>query len=249
MISVVIIVKNGGSTLTQSLESLHDFEDVVIFDNGSTDDTVTIASSYTNVNLVQGEFTGFGPTKNKAAAYAKHDWILFLDADEVLNRQIVSEIRALVLKPQTVYSLLRKNFYKTTEIAHCWSSDEIIRLYNRQTTHYNDNFVHEHIVTEGLNIQKLHNAFNHYPYTNISEFIIKADRYSTLFANDNVGKKSSSPVKAFFNGLYSFFRTYILKRGFLDGYAGLIIAFSHMVTNFYKYIKLYEMNVEQKRGN
>jgi len=142
MISVVIIVKNGGSTLTQSLESLHDFEDVVIFDNGSTDDTVTIASSYTNVNLVQGEFTGFGPTKNKAAAYAKHDWILFLDADEVLNRQIVSEIRALVLKPQTVYSLLRKNFYKTTEIAHCWSSDEIIRLYNRQTTHYNDNFVH-----------------------------------------------------------------------------------------------------------
>jgi len=86
----------------------------------------------------------------------------------------------------------------------------------------------------------------HYSYMSISDFIIKLDRYSTLFANDNVGKKSSSPAKAFFNGLYSFFRTYILKRGFLDGYAGLIIAFSHFATNFYKYIKLYELNLEQK---
>jgi len=72
----------------------------------------------------------------------------------------------------------------------------------------------------------------------------KLDRYSTIYAEDNIGKKNSSPSKAFFNAHFSFFKTYFLKRGFLDGYAGLIIAFSHMATNFYKYMKLYELNKE-----
>jgi glycosyltransferase involved in cell wall biosynthesis len=246
-ISVVIIVKNGAYTLQRCLESLSAFDDVILYNNGSTDETALIAASYPNIRLFEGEFIGFGPTKNAAAEYAKHDWILSLDADEVLNESIVEEIRGLALDPKIVYTLLRKNFYKTTEIAHCWGADEIVRLYNRKITRYSDKHVHEHILSEGLNIEKLRNSFSHFPYQSISEFVIKADRYSTLFATDNVGKKTSSPAKAFFNGLYSFFRTYVLKRGFLDGYAGLIIAFSHMATNFYKYIKLYEMNVEQKK--
>lgn len=246
-ISVVIIVKNGGSILHRCLESLAQFDEVVLYNNGSTDDTALIADSYPNVRLIEGEFIGFGPTKNAAAEYATHDWILSLDADEVLDGTIVQEIKHLALDPKTVYSLLRKNFYKMTEISHCWGADEIVRLYNRQITRYSDKHVHEHILTDGMSIQKLSNSFSHFPYQSISEFVLKADRYSTLFAEDNVGKKRSSPAKAFFNGLYSFFRTYILKRGFLDGYAGLIIAFSHMVTNFYKYIKLYEMNKELKQ--
>ncbi len=245
-ISVVLIVKNGGTILGHCLDSLRSFEDVVVYNNGSTDDTVLIASKYPNVQLIDGEFTGFGPTKNAAAEYAVNDWILSLDADEVLNEAIVREITELAFESKTLYSLLRKNFYKATEIAHCWGSDEIVRIYNRKSTRYSDKQVHEHILTEGFSVKKLTNSFSHYPYPSISEFILKADRYSTLFATDNVGKKSSSPAKAFFNGLYSFFRTYFLKRGFLDGYAGLIIAFSHMATNFYKYIKLYELNLEQK---
>lgn len=250
-LSVVIIVKNGAHTLPRCLASLEAFDDVVLYNNGSTDDTALIATSYPNVRLIEGEFIGFGPTKNAAAGYAKHDWILSLDADEVLNTLIIQEVKNLELDLKTVYTLLRKNFYKSTEVAHCWGADEIVRIYNRKATHYSESQVHEHILTDGLNIHKLLNSFSHYPYQSISEFVIKADRYSTLFAADNVGKKSSSPSKAFFNALYSFFRTYVLKRGFLDGYAGLIIAFSHMATNFYKYIKLYEMNLElkSKRGN
>ncbi|MDD2266015.1 glycosyltransferase family 2 protein [Sulfuricurvum sp.] len=246
-VSVVIIVKNGAATLSSCLESLKAFDDVVVYNNGSTDNTAEIASAYPNVRLIEGEFIGFGPTKNAAAEYAVHDWILSLDADEVMDEAIVAEIMSLALESKTVYTLLRKNFYKTTEIRHCWGADEIVRIYHRKTTRYSDKHVHEHILSEGLGRSTLHNSFSHYPYQSISEFVIKADRYSTLFATDNVGKKSSSPTKAFFNGLYSFFRTYILKRGFLDGYAGLIIAFSHMATNFYKYIKLYELNLEQKR--
>jgi glycosyltransferase involved in cell wall biosynthesis len=250
-ISVVIIVKNGATTLPRCLESLSAFDDVVLYNNGSTDDTATIALSYPNVRLIEGNFVGFGPTKNTAAEHAKYDWIFSLDADEILNEAIVQEIMGLAFEPKIVYSLLRKNFYKTTEIRHCWGADEIVRIYNRTATEYTGKQVHEHVLTDGMHVEKLVNSFSHFPYQSISEFVMKADRYSTLFATDNVGKKSSSPAKAFFNGVYSFFRTYILKRGFLDGYAGLIISFSHMATNFYKYIKLYEMNLEQKskRGN
>jgi glycosyltransferase involved in cell wall biosynthesis len=248
-ISVVIIVKNGGTILADCLESLRSFDNVVVYNNGSTDDTALIASQYSNVQLIDGCFTGFGPTKNAAAHYAANDWILSLDADEVMNEAIIDEIHSLSYDSHTVYSLLRKNFYKKSEIRHCWGEDEIVRIYNRKITSYTDKQVHEHIMTDGVSIDKLRHSFSHYPYQNISEFILKADRYSSLFAQDNVGKKRSSPTKAFFNGLYSFFRTYLLKRGFLDGYAGLIIAFSHMATNFYKYIKLYEMNLEHKDKN
>lgn len=245
-ISIVIIVRNGAKTLSRCLESVRDFDDVVLYNNSSTDDTALIAASYSNVHLIEGEFIGFGPTKNAAAEYAKHDWILSLDADEVLDDILVEEIKKTQFNLKTVYVLLRKNFYKSIEIVHCWGEDEIVRLYNRKVTRYSDNAIHEYIVSEGLTIQKLSHSFSHYPYQSISEFVLKADRYSTLFAEDNVGKKSSSPAKAMFDGLYSFFRTFIIKRGFLDGYAGLIISFSHMVTNFYKYMKLYEMNKEQK---
>ena len=108
------------------------------------------------------------------------------------------------------------------------------------------NDVHEDIITDGFNIDILDGNVEHYSYHTISQFVIKADHYSTLFAKNNAGKKSSSPTKAIFNGLYSFIKTYFFKKGFLDGYVGLIIAFSHMVTNFYKYIKLYELNKELK---
>ena len=75
-ISVVIIVKDGGKTINATLSALSQFSDVVVYDNGSTDDTIEIAKKFQNVNLIQGDFTGFGPTKNRAATYAKNDWIL-----------------------------------------------------------------------------------------------------------------------------------------------------------------------------
>ncbi len=241
-ISVVIIIKDGERTIKSTLDALVKFSDVVVYDNGSTDNTLDIVGTYPNVNPIQGDFLGFGMTKNKAATYAKNDWILSLDADEVLGANFLIGLENLVLNQTTVYQIFRQNFYQQKHIKHCWNNDKIVRLYHRQKTRFTNNKVHENVLTDGLNIKPLTGFVNHYPYSNISDFIKKLDIYSSEFALDNVGKKTSSPIKAVFNCGFSFFKTYFLKRGFLDGYAGLVIAFSHMATNFYKYIKLYELN-------
>jgi len=241
-ISCVIIAKNAQATIRQTLLSLSAFSDVVVLSNNSTDATEQIVKEFPNTNLIIEDFIGFGPTKNLAASYAKNNWILSLDADEVLTTEFIKSLENIQLQEKTVYSILRINFYKTTQIKHCWGNDNLVRVYNNNITKFTDKKVHEKIIIENLETQQIEGEIKHYPYSSITDFIIKLDRYSTIYAEDNVGKKKSSPLKAILNSLFSFFKTYFLKRGFLDGYAGLIIAFSHMATNFYKYMKLYELN-------
>jgi glycosyltransferase involved in cell wall biosynthesis len=249
-ISAVMIVKNGAKTLEKALDSLREFSEVVVFDNGSTDASQEIARRYPNVQLHEGQFEGFGPTKNKAASLAKHDWVLIVDSDEALDPTLAKAILETQLEPRTVYLLDRKAYYKDYEVKHCgWGNEKIRRLYNRKETSFTENHVHENVIVQDLNVREITGgSILHYTYQTISEFIQKVDHYSSLYAENNKGKKRASPAKAIINGLYSFFRTYVIKRGFLDGYVGLVIAFSHMATNFYKYMKLYEANKLLEKG-
>ena len=245
-ITPVIIVKNGAKTIQKTLDSLKDFQDVVVYDNGSNDGTQEIVKTYSNVNLIEGNFIGFGPTKNRASSYAKNDWILSIDSDELLDNELINTLKITKLEKNTVYILNRLTFYKKIQIKYSgWNNEKIKRVYNKKTTKFNDNMVHENIIITNLKKEELQGNIEHYSYQSISEFIIKADKYSTLFAEENTGVKTSSPIKAIFNSIYSFIKTYFFKRGFLDGYAGLLIAFSHAVTNFYKYLKLYEKNIKR----
>ncbi|MDB2405612.1 glycosyltransferase family 2 protein [Arcobacteraceae bacterium] len=245
-ISVVIMAKDAESTIEKCLSSLIGFKEVVLYLNDTTDNTKNIASKFNNVNIIDGDFIGFGPTKNKASSYSKNDWVFSLDSDEVVSEIFIENIKKINLTESSVYTILRTNFYKNTQIKHCWGDDVIVRLYNKTQTSFTNKKVHEHIISNNFNIEQIEGIVEHYPYSTVTDFIVKLDRYSTIYANDNVGKKNSSPLKAILNAKFSFFKTYFLKRGFLDGYAGLIIAFSHMATNFYKYIKLYELNKELK---
>ena len=248
-ISAVVLVKNSEKTLERTLTSLREFEEVIVYDNGSSDRSMQIAQSYANVKLIQGEFLGFGRSKNEAAKHAKHDWILSIDSDEIIDSELLETLKTKELDERCVYKLSFKTFYKNILVKHSgWNRQKIKRLYNKKITAYNLNDVHEEVITEGLRTEILKGNVEHYSYENISQFIQKADRYSSLFAQNNVGKRYSSPLKAFFNAGYSFFRTFVVKRGFLDGYVGLIIAISHAVTNFYKYIKLYELNLEKSNA-
>ncbi len=251
MISAVMIVKNGERYLEQCLQSLEDFDEVVMLDSGSTDRTAEIAGRFPNVNLQQGEFTGFGQTKNRAAELAKHDWVLSIDSDEVLTPELSQEIRGLSLDENRVYRFARRSHYNGKFIRGCgWYPDRILRLYNRKRTGFNDNRVHESIqVKQGMSIADLKCEIEHFPYDSAASLVDKFQFYSTLFAEQNKGKRSSSPTKAVLHGLAAFVKGFVLRRGVLDGYEGLTISLCQGLAAYFKYIKLYEANQALRKSH
>lgn len=243
MISVTIIVKNGERYLREVLTALKRFDEVAVLDTGSTDQTVSIAKSFPNVTLHQNAFIGFGPTHNHLSKLAKHDWILSIDADEVATEALVEEILSLDLRDDAVYEIRRHNFYRGKFIKGCgWYPDCPVRLYNRKVTQFSDAKVHEAVIAQGLKKLTLQAPLNHYPYNSISDFLAKMQSYSTLFAEEYKGKRNSSIWKAIGHGAFAFFKSYILKRGFVLGQEGFVISLYNGHTAYYKYLKLQEVN-------
>jgi glycosyltransferase involved in cell wall biosynthesis len=246
MISVTILVKNGERKLNEVLSALLVFDDIILYDTGSSDATLRIASQFPNVTVYQEKFIGFGPCHNAAAQLAKHDWILSIDADEVLSQQLAHEISHLTLECGTVYALPFKNYYNGKQIKWCgWYPEQHIRLYNKKETAFSEAMVHEGVVQTGLKVATLTSAVYHYPYNSISDFLIKMERYSTLFAEQHHLKRKSSPLIALGHGLAAFFKSFILKKGVLGGYEGFLISTYNGHTAFYKYMKLYQANKEK----
>lgn len=246
MITVVMIVKNGERSLAKVLESLKSFDEVILADTGSTDHTLSVAKDFSNVSLQQIPFEGFGKTRNRAACFAKNDWILSIDSDEIVTIELVEEIKNLSLDPECVYSLNFQNFFNDRRVKWCgWFPESHVRLYHKGKTAFNTSMVHEGVITIGLKIKKLRFFIHHTPYNSISDFLVKMERYSTLFAEQNRGQKRSSPFIAFYHGLGAFFKSFILKKGILGGYEGFLISCYNGHTAFYKYLKLYHLNANR----
>jgi glycosyltransferase involved in cell wall biosynthesis len=240
-ISICIITKMSAKTLTQTLDSTLPFSEVVILDNGSTDETLQVARRYPNVKWVESPFIGFGPLRNLAATHASKEWILALDSDEILSPPLIEELETLQLRRTSVYAILRHNFYRGKRIRGCgWQNESVIRLYNRGVTGYRNQAVHESVDADALQVVRLKSPLLHTPYRSVSCFLEKMERYTTLFAEEKKG--SSSIYKAIGHGLFAFFRSYVLKRGFLDGKEGFEISLYNGNTAFYKYLKLMEVN-------
>lgn len=243
MISVTILVKNGARRLREVLDALTRYDDVVVYDTGSSDDTLNIARTYPNVSIFQAPFNGFGSSHNAAAGLARHDWILSIDSDEVVSSELADSIDCLSLDTHTVYSLPFQNYYNGKHIKWCgWHPEHHIRLYNRNTTAFSEALVHEGVLSKGLQVIKLQHPVLHYPYESISDFLVKMERYSTLFAQQYYKKRKSSPLTALIHGAAAFSKSFILKRGFLGGYEGFLISVYNGHTAFYKYLKLYQAN-------
>lgn len=243
MISVTILTKNSAKFLKSVLESVARFEEVLIFDNGSTDETIEIAGKFPNVRLVEGTFEGFGPTHNKASQLAKYDWILSIDSDEIVTPEMAKEIFSAELDPNSVYSFPRHNYFNGKWIRWCgWYPDRQIRLYNRKKTAFTNAQVHESIISLNCLHVKMGSPLRHFSYTCTADFLDKMQSYSNLFAKQNQGKKSSSLFKGISHGLFSFFKSYFIKRGFMGGREGFIISIYNANTAFYKYLKLDEAN-------
>jgi glycosyltransferase involved in cell wall biosynthesis len=242
-ISVTVLTKNSASYIRPCLESLKYFAEVVILDNGSNDNIAELAAEYKNTVVYKCEFIGFGPLKNLAAEKARFDWIFTVDSDERLSPALIQELRSLQLSRGTVYALNRHNYFNGRHIRACgWDNDVVTRVYNRLDTSYSSELVHEAIIDRDLQKVILHSELIHCPMRGVSDFIDKMQLYSSLFAEKNRFKRHMGAWLSIGKGLAFFLRDYFLKRGFLYGYEGFLIAISNANGVLYKCLKLKEAN-------
>lgn len=240
-ISVIILTKNSEKYLKEVLESLKDFEEILIIDNGSTDNTVKITKEFKNCKIYKEKFIGFGPLKNKALIHAKNNWVLFVDSDEIAKKKMIEKIKIIDFSEQNrVYSFLRDNYYKKKLIKCCgWENDYVIRLFNRKYTKFNDNLVHESVIIKNdTKLVKIKEGFKHYSYSSIKQLIDKMQYYSSLFAKENNYKPPLT--KLILSPFFRFIKNYFFQKGFLYGYIGFVISISNANGVLYKYLKLYE---------
>ena len=238
-ISVVIMAKDAHETIDETLQSLQQFSEVVVYLNNSTDNTKNIAQMYSNTTIVEGEFEGFGPTKNRAASFAKNAWILSLDSDEVVLPKLLEEIKTLKLdKPKEVFILKRDNYFLDKHIRHSgWGKDRLVRIYNNTEHQFHNKMVHESVALTSDTIQtELQNSFKHNAVQDINQFLQKIIKYSDLAAKD---QKTCSFLMVLLKANFAFFKTYFLQLGFLDGWRGFVIAISNFNGKFFRYTKRY----------
>jgi len=239
-VSAAIISRDAELTIKATLDSLTDFAEVVVYDNGSNDRTVEIAQSFPNVRVHTGEFLGFGPTKNHAAGLASQDWIFSIDSDECVSDQLRASIAAADLTDDKVaYQILRINYLMGRPVRHSgWNNDWLLRLYNRNSTQVNDAAVHEKVQAPiGGQVKRLSGELSHSAVRDLGDFLVKINRYTEL--NRQQARRLQSPLLIALRSIWTFLRIYFLKLGFLDGWRGLVIAVCDANGTFFKYMKPY----------
>ncbi|MBL0336498.1 MAG: glycosyltransferase family 2 protein [Chitinophagaceae bacterium] len=252
-ISIVIICKNEAAVIGHTLEKIKGVsDDIIVYDNGSTDETVSIVRQYP-VRLEQGPWEGFGRTKNKACALAKHDWILSLDADETPDETLIASLRSFDgAEEKAVYDIRFKNFLGNVHLRFGeWGDDSHIRLFNRKLVLWNEAPVHEElIIPAGVSISKIKGAILHRTMKDIAEYAIKMAHYAELRAGQYFkNNKKASWYKIRVAPTFNFIKYYFFKGGFLDGHEGFVCAKMTAFYTFLKYSRLKEMyKVEEKKS-
>jgi len=245
-LSVILITRNEEANLDDCLASLEGIaQQIVVVDTNSADRTLEIAQKYGATLSQPSDWPGFGPQKNRALDLANGEWVLSLDADERLTPALKSEILTAIHHSGHVdcFAIPRLSWYCGRFIRHSgWSPDYVDRLFKRGTAHFSDDLVHERLIPDG-SVAKLKNPMLHYSFMNYSQVLQKVDRYSTASAEQAFSQgKNSSPLKAVLHGAWAFFRTYILRAGFLDGPQGFTLAVSNGQGTYYRYIKLWHLH-------
>ena len=244
-LSVILITRNEEANLADCLASLEGIaQQIVVVDTNSSDRTLDIAKSYGAVIAQPQDWPGFGPQKNRALDLATGEWVLSLDADERLTPALKSEIVTAIHHSAHVdcFAIARLSWYCGRFIRHSgWNPDYVDRLFQRGSARFSDDLVHERLLHSGQ-VAKLENPMLHYSFMNYSQVLQKIDRYSTASAEQAFAKgKTSTPLKAVLHGAWSFFRTYFLQAGFLDGPQGFTLAMSNAQGTYYRYVKLWHL--------
>lgn len=235
-----MISRDAEETIAATLESLQRFPEVIVYDNGSTDRTVEIARRFANVTVHEGEFFGFGPTKNHAAGLASNDWVVSIDSDERISDELFESVATADLSVNRVaYSVNRANYLRGKRVRYSgWGNDWLIRLYNRRTAAFSAAAVHEYVRPPvGGEVKKLEGDLIHEAVRELGDFLVKIDRYTEIRRRHS--RRVIPPVLIFLRSTWAFIRTYFLRLGVLDGWRGLVIAVCDANAVFFKYMKPY----------
>ncbi|BAN22680.1 glycosyltransferase family 2 protein [Caballeronia insecticola] len=245
-LGIAIITHNAAARLAQCLQALSFADEIVIVDGGSTDATVGIAETHRARVIVARDWPGFGPQKNRALDALSTDWVLSIDADEIVTPELAASIRAAITDPRAdVYAVDRLSSFCGVWVKHSgWYPDWIPRLFRRGTARFSPDLVHERLVlSTGKPVARLSGRLMHYSYEDFEAVLRKLDAYSTAGAAQRhaAGKRGSFGI-ALTRGAWAFVRTYVLRRGFLDGRTGFMIAVFNAQTVYYRFLKLAQMN-------
>jgi glycosyltransferase involved in cell wall biosynthesis len=243
-ISAAIITYNEERNIARVLESLRCCDEIVVIDSGSNDRTVELATKL-GARVIDSVWRGFAGQKNYASEHCEHDWVLSLDADEALSEALEAEIWQIKKNgPQfDAYTMPRLAQYLGRWILHSgWYPDRKIRLFDRRRAKWVGDYVHESVSVEGT-IGHLKSNILHFTCSSLSEHLKTMDRYTTLAAEQLVEqKKEIGWTQLALDPAWTFFKTYVLQRGFLDGTEGLAIAHMAALYNFVKYAKAKNMS-------
>lgn len=247
-LGVAIITRNAAARLAECLQSVAFADQIVVIDGGSTDGTAEIARAHGAQVIEQTDWPGFGPQKNRAVDALTTTWILSLDADEIVSPELAAAIRAALAAPAAdVYAVDRLSSFCGHWIHHSgWYPDWIPRLFKRGTARFSDDLVHERLVFD-TPAQRLAGKLMHYSYEDFEGVLRKLDAYSTAGAlQRHAAGQRGSFGKALGRGAWAFVRTYLLRRGFLDGRAGFMIAVFNAETVYYRFLKLARLGEERR---
>ena len=247
-LSVIVIAKDEEASIARTLESVAFADEVVVVDSGSTDRTVAIARELGAKVTMTADWPGFGPQKNRALDLATGDWVLSLDADEWLTAELAEEIRRVVganAAEVAAYRMPRRSSFCGRFLRHSgWWPDYVLRLFRRGRARFSDDVVHERVIADGK-IGTLSLPIMHETFVDLEDLVDKMNRYSTHGAQQLQREgKSSSLVEAIARALWAFFRTYVLRAGFLDGREGFMLAWATAEGTYYRYAKL--MRLQRK---
>ena len=243
-VSVYIIAYNEAEKVRATIESARWADEIIVVDSWSTDGTSKIATDM-GARVVQVEFKGFGDLRNQAIAACTHEWIFSLDADERCTPEAAAEIRAVMNSPDSVdaYWMPRRNFFMGKWIKHSgwYPNYRQPQLFRKDKMRYDSKPVHEgYELSSNKPIGHLTNAIWQFPFKNMAEVMHKANRYSSLGA-DKIKHKKITMWSALVHAKWAFWKHYLFKLGFLDGWAGFVIALGNFEGTFYRYAKALEI--------
>jgi glycosyltransferase involved in cell wall biosynthesis len=245
-LTVLIPCKDEVQHIRACIESARPIADeLLIADSGSTDGTLEAVASLGGCRVIQREYVNSADFKNWAIPQAAHPWVLVVDADERVTPQLAAEIRELFSfpPPHDGYSLRRDDYFLGHKISYCgWSRSRLIRLFRRDVSRYHTRRVHADVIVATGNVGKLQARLAHYTATDLDHFVARQQRYSTWSALDafDAGQRATW-LKIATHSPLRFLQSYLLKGGFRDGRAGLVVCGLIAFYTFLKDAKLWAL--------